>query len=53
MWQVPNIQMPPGERFAKVHFIDAVFERPVSQESGEFPQQTTIIYCEDTHTEQD
>lgn len=44
MWKLPNIQILPGEHFAKVHFIDAVCKGPRSQESGDFPQQTAIIY---------
>lgn len=27
MWNLPNIQMLPRESFAKVHFIDAAWER--------------------------
>lgn len=50
MWKLPNIQILPGESFAKFHFIDAVRRGPQSQDIGDFPQQTAIIYCENTHT---
>lgn len=50
MWKLPNIEILPGESFAKVHFIDAVQKGAQSQEKVEIFLTRQLLFTARTQT---